>query len=241
MRVNNEYYRSLNDNLKKNIHHSVIWLNSGEAIKFFMQRHDRLQKFLKESELYQSFRNNTKACYSNARELIEDFYLKGEQAGYREIREDRVFTLRDRKTIDHLKDYNYSLIKDINNDHARIISDTLINGVIEGKNPRVIAKELNSTTSLPGKRGLSPRARANMIARTETSRALNKGTLGAYKNYGIKEVIWVTARDGRVCVNCAFREAKTFPINKVEIPLHPNCRCTVRAKINKKNTRRKKS
>ncbi len=74
-----------------------------------------------------------------------------------------------------------------------------------------------------------------MIARTETSRALNEGTMNAYRNYGVRLVDWITADNKDfegVCDDCIeMYENNPHNIDYVDIPMHPNCRCTIRAHI----------
>ena len=232
MRTNNKYYRLLNKTLKKNINDTIRWLDSGEAIKFFVQRQDRLQTFFDESNLRQSLSKNGESCYENAEELITTIYNDGALRGYRELRTDRVFTNRDKATLNHLLDYNYDLIKSVNSDHILNIRESLIIGAVEGRHPSVIAKDILETTNLPGVNGLSPRLRANMIARTETSRALNEGAKNSYKNYGIEQVDLITANDSSVCDLCLeLEENNPHLIDELELPIHPNCRCGIKAHI----------
>lgn len=75
---------------------------------------------------------------------------------------------------------------------------------------------------------------AELIARTEASRAYNEGNLDALKQAGITHVQWLLADDA--CPKC-YAEAgavvgsklgKIVPIDEAEgiIPVHPNCRCS---------------
>ena len=82
--------------------------------------------------------------------------------------------------------------------------------------------------------GFSKR-RAMVIARTETNRASNEGSLASYKASGLvtaKE--WLTAEDDLVSPECQENgeagpiglDAK-FPSGDECPPVHPNCRCTI--------------
>lgn len=51
--------------------------------------------------------------------------------------------------------------------------------------------------------------------------------LSAYKDNGVKEVIWITAEDNKVCEICAERDGKVYKINKIPPKPHLNCRCYV--------------
>jgi HK97 family phage portal protein len=76
-------------------------------------------------------------------------------------------------------------------------------------------------------------ARAEMIARTETQRAYNKGNIEGYKLSGVvKAKRWQGGRD--CCDECAINsDAKevdledNFPSGDSEPPAHPNCLCYV--------------
>lgn len=79
------------------------------------------------------------------------------------------------------------------------------------------------------------KARATVIARTETIRASNEGALAGYKASGVvdgKE--WLTAEDDKVTPECAENGAAgvlpldgAFPSGDQCPPTHPNCRCTI--------------
>lgn len=74
-------------------------------------------------------------------------------------------------------------------------------------------------------------ARAMVIARTETTRALVESNLSSYKDGGITEVTWVVA-DPINCV-CVDLDGMTAPIGEefadgiTQPPAHPNCVCTL--------------
>ncbi|MCP4566805.1 MAG: phage portal protein [FCB group bacterium] len=69
------------------------------------------------------------------------------------------------------------------------------------------------------------RERANMISRTETSQAMNEGSVNTYKQAGIVKVEWNAAPDA--CAICLPYHGQKFPIDsKPELPFHPNCRCS---------------
>jgi SPP1 gp7 family putative phage head morphogenesis protein len=79
------------------------------------------------------------------------------------------------------------------------------------------------------------RARAKVVARTETAYALGEGQLTAAKVQGRDEKRWRTQGDALVSDECMGNErvgwisiADTFPSGVSAIPQHPNCRCVVR-------------
>ena len=68
-------------------------------------------------------------------------------------------------------------------------------------------------------------------------KATSKAVLKAYEDCGVKQVMWVTERDNRVCPKCAPLDGKVFDIDKVpQIPAHYRCRCVLRPV--KKNPKR---
>jgi SPP1 gp7 family putative phage head morphogenesis protein len=116
------------------------------------------------------------------------------------------------------------------------ISRTLGQGMAEGKHPRSIAREMRqyvTPVKIGGKRMLSARKRAEMIARTETVRAHHVANVNSYKAAGLVlgKVMaeWKATPDDRVCEECAALDGKIFKLEKAEgmIPVHPNCRCVL--------------
>lgn len=101
----------------------------------------------------------------------------------------------------------------------------LVDGMIQGANPRDIARHMAATIDGIGQR------RADVIARTEIMRAHAEGQLDAFEVLGVKElgvsVEWSTAGDGRVCQRCAPMQGAVFSIQESRgmLPRHPNCRC----------------
>jgi len=67
------------------------------------------------------------------------------------------------------------------------------------------------------------RYRAEMIARTETSRAMSAGTLGGYEEAGIEMVRFDASADA--CLECGWRDGDKYTRLEAEgeIPVHPNC------------------
>jgi len=102
----------------------------------------------------------------------------------------------------------------------------LAQGMIDGKGPAAIAREMTRKIA-----GLTT-SRAFTIARTEIINAHAEGQLDAFEKLGVKELgiraEWVTAGDDRVCPLCAPLEGKTFTVEQARgmLPRHPNCRCS---------------
>lgn len=66
---------------------------------------------------------------------------------------------------------------------------------------------------------------------TQTSQygidVVDKATLKAYRDKGVKWVRWVTAKDEKTCVECRDRDGKVYRINAVPGKTHYGCRCYV--------------
>ena len=99
----------------------------------------------------------------------------------------------------------------------------LIDGLLQGQSPRVIAKALVDKVQIN-------KARAMTIARTEIVRSHNEGTLATLKALGVSKVgVQVEiAVSGKACPICQKYKGKILTIEEAEglFPLHPNCRCT---------------
>ena len=104
------------------------------------------------------------------------------------------------------------------------ISRELVDGLIQGKNPREIARLINDRVDKIGKN------RAVVMARTEIIRAHAEGQLDAMENLGVETVgvavEWSTAGDDRVCPRCQPLEGIVLKIKEARgmIPVHPQCR-----------------
>jgi len=120
------------------------------------------------------------------------------------------------------------------------ITRILSQGMIDGDNPRVLARkmvavingggaELGITDTLG--RFIPARRRAEIMARTEIIRAHHQAMVQEYKNWRVEGVYvraeWVTAGDDRVCTECAGMEGNRYSLEEIQnmIPRHPQCRC----------------
>ena len=105
------------------------------------------------------------------------------------------------------------------------LSRRLAQGMVEGRNPKELAKSL---TDFIKNKSMND---ARTLARTEVIRAHHSATIGEYRRAGVEGVKvkaeWLTAGDNRVCPSCEANEGIIFTLDEIEglIPLHPNCRC----------------
>ena len=127
-----------------------------------------------------------------------------------------------------------SVVEITNSRIRRAVSETLSErialGLAEGKNPKVIARELYADLAqVVDSIGIN---RSRLIARTEVIRAHHKATMEEYRQAEVEGVSvqaeFLTAGDDRVCEECASLEGRVFTLAEIEnlIPRHPQCRCS---------------
>jgi SPP1 gp7 family putative phage head morphogenesis protein len=120
------------------------------------------------------------------------------------------------RTFDDLK----GVTSQMSTKMSRVLSD----GLVQGKNPKEVAKDMVGEIDISQKR-------AELIARTELIRAHAEGQLASFESLGIHEVglmaEWMATPDSRVCEECAAMDGKLFKVAQAHglIPMHPNCRC----------------
>lgn len=56
---------------------------------------------------------------------------------------------------------------------------------------------------------------------------VDKARVKAFKDAGVKQVVWVTMGDEKVCEDCYARDGKVYDIDKIPEKTHYGCRCTV--------------
>lgn len=126
----------------------------------------------------------------------------------------------------------YTDLKGITDASATRMSRVLTDGLVQGKNPREVARDLNRELDLG-------RSRSLMIAQTEIVRAHAEGQLDAMELLGVEEigvaVEWSTSGLGVTelgnpspCEVCAPLQGIVMTIREARelLPRHPNCHCT---------------
>ena len=115
-------------------------------------------------------------------------------------------------------------LQNITTDMSTRMGRKLVDGLVQGKNPREIGRDLAEEVDLG-------QSRAQTIARTEIIRAHAEGQLDAMENLGVElvgvAVEWVTAQDDGVCELCEPLEGMVLKLDEARgmLPRHPNCRC----------------
>lgn len=161
---------------------------------------------------------------------IEQFYAAGKTLGYDQMKVASFFGNSDRHALFTLKNYNFDLIRNASNDLINGIRREVWQGTARGDAVDVIAKEILRLPMEPlqtsSGRMISPQVRADMIARTESMRALNQGTLLSFQQYGVEMVeVPPSGTEGDWNCDCEdIVDGSPYPINEAPVlPDHPNC------------------
>lgn len=128
------------------------------------------------------------------------------------------------RRADVIAQRSFEELSGVDADMAASMQNIISQGLLDGDSPQAIARELDQELDIG-------RARARVIARTETIGAHAEATLDALEEAGVDavtaEVEFATAGDDNVCPQCAALEGQVFTIAEARgrIPVHPNCRC----------------
>ena len=103
-------------------------------------------------------------------------------------------------------------------------------GLIQGKNPRVLAQDIRKTFG-------SSQYNAERLMRTEMARVQTEAQMQSFKENGFTEYQFLAL--GNACDICRAIDGKHFPVDKMmpgenAPPMHPNCRCSTSAYSDRK-------
>jgi len=133
------------------------------------------------------------------------------------------------RTFEDLKSVTQVMNAQVRRQIADGLTTGLARGMAEGKNPRVIARELvKDVANHVDKIGVT---RARTIARTEVIRAHHVATITEYEQAGREmgvEIMADWATGGNPCGICIdLRNDGPYSLKEIEgmIPAHPNCVC----------------
>lgn len=132
-----------------------------------------------------------------------------------------------RERVQMLGSRTFDDLKNVTHDMATRIGRVLMDGLVTGKHPRDIGKELSEQVGISKTRG-------RLIAQTEIVRAHATGQLMALKQLGVTKlgvvVEFTAADDPTTCDECAALDGEEFDIDEAwdVIPQHPGCRCAWR-------------
>lgn len=158
------------------------------------------------------------------------FYDIGKQDAAGKMKVSAFMGTVDTNALYHLSNYNFDLIKNMNMDLRMEVRQRVWQGVARDQSPSQIARRIEKLPLEPvkaGKRMITPKARAKMIAHTESVRARTQGQLISFKQYGIrfKEIV---TKPGACPICKAIRADNPYPIDDdTNPPFHPFCRCGV--------------
>lgn len=119
----------------------------------------------------------------------------------------------------------YDDLEGVTSEMSTRMSRVLTDGLVQGKSPRDIARDMTKQVDIS-------RDRALTVARSELIRAHASGQLEALEQLGVEEVgvavEWSTTGDDAVCPLCSAMEGVVLKLAEAEgmIPRHPNCRCS---------------
>lgn len=110
---------------------------------------------------------------------------------------------------------------------VQAVKDSLITGLIRGKNPNAIASEIKRVLSpSPADAGAVLNS-ARAIARTEVMRAYREATGDVYRqNRDVLDGwVWLAELDETTCIVCTVMHGTIHSVDE-SLDSHPNCRCT---------------
>lgn len=205
----------------------IDWLNSEDAKKIVdgvkelpLNFFDKLE-FEIRTHLFNDFTEK-------AVPLLLAWYTLGNARAYSELNILPQFSDGDWSIFSSLKQQNYNVITNLSTDVCKNLKDVLYQGINDGLSiDELIQLLLDNGLQPLGK--FTAETRAEMIARTEKSRLINKAKYNAFKENGVEYVNIITRHDYRVCEECLWYESNNpHHIDQVEdlIPIHPRCRCT---------------
>jgi SPP1 gp7 family putative phage head morphogenesis protein len=146
----------------------------------------------------------TKGAINPVTGLVKPFFLPTEQ-----------------RAIEKIKQRNLMEIQGMSDELAKRMSRSMVEGFEKGETINLLKARVRDVTDF-GKN------RAEVIARTETMRAVNGAARDRYRQEGVEEVEFLAAWDPRTCPECEGLHGKIFPLDKApDLPIHPQCRCTL--------------
>lgn len=233
------YYESIMQGLDRQIGLAANILASKEFKEQQFQNQQQIDAFFRNSGIREQVDALIEYNAQDSKSFIEEFYRMGAALGFADIGRYLCYTTADAEALLRLTEYNFTKIRNLNEHLRESVREVIFNAVASGEGHtttvrRLMELPLEPLTYTYYRNGrqievtLSPRTRAEMIARTEQARAANTGTLQAYCDYGVTEVEIITAGDKIVCDYCLeLEENNPYSIYDAMkfLPAHPNCRC----------------
>jgi SPP1 gp7 family putative phage head morphogenesis protein len=162
-------------------------------------------------------------------DFIKHYYYKGLTEAEQKIEVNMNF-VPNQAAIDFLQNYSFGLIRDLSEETRNDLRAELQRGILQGEGSSKLAKRVKEVMETSKKRAI-------MIARTESSRAENMGTLEAYKQSGLKgKKVFIATKGDRTCEICKNLDGKEILLDAkfkykgeewFAPPVHPSCRCAI--------------
>lgn len=222
------YLDNLSQGFDRQLAAVAEYMGSEEFAELAHMNRQQVDAFFHNSGIRQHLSEIIEYNASDSEEFIQNFYKTGAALGYESIGAVLAYTPADKEALYFLTKYNFDLVTDLNTELTNGIREVIFNAVASGEGYQTTMRNLMELPLEPIN-GISLRTRAEMIARTETARAKNTGTLQAYANYNVDLVEIITCQDGLVCDDCMDAESQnphTLREAQSLLPMHPNCRCT---------------
>ena len=113
------------------------------------------------------------------------------------------------------------------------INSLLQTGLIQGRNPNVLARELRRRFNVK-------KSDAERLMRTEMARVQVDAQMRSYEANDIEEYEYIACGGSDVCSICKALDGKIFKVSKMmpaknAPPMHPNCHCSTGAHIDDKD------
>lgn len=114
------------------------------------------------------------------------------------------------------------------------LSKLLQKGILQGKNPRVLAAELRKAVN-------ASKYDAERLMRTELARVQTAAQMESYKRNGFEEYVYIAL--STACKDCKPLDGKVFKVKDMQpgenaSPMHPHCMCSTAAHMDREEYER---
>ena len=227
-----QLYEDLLQGIDNQLLQAIEYLDSDECKRLWYDEQLQIDDFWEKANLKKYLDSIIEANVESVEGYIEYFYAVGRELGCEELNEKVKFSDTDAKALFFLKEYNFELVKNVNDEIANGIKKVITEQLATGKHPYDVVPDLMKLPFHPLDTKISVKTRCEYIARTESARALNTGSLQSYEILGVTQVDFITSHTRNVCDICRELEEKSPYSLKEAMSLicpHPNCRCSVAA------------
>ena len=176
--------------------------------------------------------------YEDSRKVVRDIaaegMLRGEYMVQKSVGMAWTFRSPDVKTVDaFLKGkWNQNDVTEFLRPMTGIVRDQVAESILLGEGTDKMAKRITNVAEID-------EVRAKRIARTTTTAVANEAHMESYKRHGITQYKFRAMFNERTCPVCGDLDGRIFDVSEKSAgtnypPIHPNCRCTTTAVIERK-------